>query len=105
LGKLKDSGTRYFLPDALYLKATYLRELSETKEARKVLQEARAVAEEIESRIILWKILGDLGEAKEASEIVESIAGNISDAALRETFRNYSKSIIEREQRSDQVGI
>jgi tetratricopeptide (TPR) repeat protein len=104
LSKMKVSSSRYFLPDALYLKAKYLHELGETEEAQKVLREARAVAEEIGSRIILWKILADLGEAKAAQEIVESIAGNISDTALRETFQNHSKSILAGERNLDQIG-
>ena len=105
LGKMKGSGARYFLPDALILKGSYLQMLGETEEARKVLQKARAVAEEIESRITLWRILADLGEAKAAREIVASIEGNISDAALRETFHIYAKSIIERDRNPGQIGM
>jgi class 3 adenylate cyclase/tetratricopeptide (TPR) repeat protein len=104
LSKMKASRSRYFLPDALYLKAKYLHELGDTDAARKVLQEARSAAEEIDSRIILWRILADFGEVKAAREIVEFIAGNISDAGLHETFQNYSKSVIERSVNIDRIG-
>lgn len=104
MGKLKGSGTRYFLPDALYLKATYLNEVGEIGEARKILQEARSVAEEIESHITLWRILADLGDTEAAAEVADMIAGNISDAELHETFQNFSKSIIERRVNIDRIG-
>jgi class 3 adenylate cyclase/tetratricopeptide (TPR) repeat protein len=104
MGKMRDSGTRLFLPDALFLKASYLQKFGEIDEAKKTLQEARAAAEEIESRIILWQILANLGETKPARQVVESIVENISDDTLRETFLNYSKSIIEKEEHTDQVG-
>ncbi len=104
LDKLRDSGARYFLPDALYLKATYLHEIGETKEARDVLLEARVTAEEIESKITLWRILADLDEVEDAREVVGSIAATISDAALHETFMNHSKPFIEREGHTDQIG-
>ncbi|MGW8227195.1 MAG: ATP-binding protein, partial [Anaerolineales bacterium] len=96
LDKMRASGTRLFLPDALFLKASYLQQIGEVDEAKKTLQEARAAAEEIESRIVLWQILAELGEAKAARQVVESIMENISDERLRDTFLNYSESIIEK---------
>jgi tetratricopeptide (TPR) repeat protein len=105
LKKMKDSSSRYFLPDALYLKAIYLEKLERTDEARKALQEAQTIAEEIGDRIILWQILADLGEVEYAGEIVESIAEAISDAPLRETFLTHSKTIIERGGYAEQIGV
>jgi class 3 adenylate cyclase/tetratricopeptide (TPR) repeat protein len=98
LGKILSSGARYFLPDALYLKALLLRAKGLVKESTAVLAEAQAAAEAIGSRIILWQILARSGEVEAAREEVASLAEKVSDAALRETFITYAKSIIEGEE-------
>lgn len=95
LGKIRDSGAHYFLPDALYLKAKFLLDEARDDEAIQTLREARAAAQEIGSRIILWRILADLGEAEAAHAEVDFIAGNITDGELRKTFVAHAKSIIE----------
>jgi class 3 adenylate cyclase len=95
LGKMSDSGARYFLPDALHLKAKFLLDQGGAGEALDTLRQARAAAQEIGSRIILWRILADLGEVEAALQEVDFIAGNISGAALRKTFRAHAKSRME----------
>jgi tetratricopeptide (TPR) repeat protein len=95
LGKLDDSGARYFLPDALHLKATSLRKQGGGEEALDMLREARAIAEQIESKITLWRILAELGDVDASREVVDSIAAEIADSELHRTFLRHAKSIQE----------
>jgi tetratricopeptide (TPR) repeat protein len=59
---MQQQGVRLFYPDALYLQAQALRALQRTDEAHTVLTEARAIAEAIGSRRMVWQILAALSE-------------------------------------------
>lgn len=96
LSKLRDSGTRYFLPDALHLQSTLLNEIGQVDEARKTLEEARRTAEAFEDRIVLWRILAELGETEAAEKIVALIADNIADIDLRQTFLAFARKSLAR---------
>ena len=74
LHKLRDSGVRYFLPDALRLQSRLLNEMGRTDEARTTLEEARETAEAFEDRIMLWQILAELGETEAAIAIETCVA-------------------------------
>jgi class 3 adenylate cyclase/tetratricopeptide (TPR) repeat protein len=100
IDSLSRTETRFFASDALHLKARALLALGRADEAGEALAQARTAAERVGSRRSLWAILLDLsrleagrGHAAEAQtlrrqarEIVEFIAGNISDAGLRASF-------------------
>ena len=49
-------------------------------------------------------ILVDIVNVNAAREIVESIAVTVSDTKLRETFRKYNRTIIERRVHIDRIG-
>ncbi|MBI3243398.1 MAG: AAA family ATPase [Chloroflexi bacterium] len=99
---LKRTETHFFASDALHLKAKALLALGLADEAWEALVQARTAAEQVGSRRSLWPILLDLsrleagrGHAAEAQalrrqarEVVEFIAGNISDSELRVSFLN-----------------
>ena len=100
IDSLSRTRTRFFASDALHLKARALLALDRSDEAGEALVQARTDAERVGSRRSLWPILLDLsrleagrGRAAEAQalrrqarEVVEFIAGNISDAELRASF-------------------
>jgi hypothetical protein len=100
LGLLRGGNIRFWLPDALELKARALRALGEAGPARQSLDEARQEAESLGSRRILWRILADLSEmereaghpadadalAKRAAQVVSYIAEHISAPDLRQSF-------------------
>jgi hypothetical protein len=77
-------GGRVFVADALYLKGRALLGQGETEAGYQVLQEARAEAEALTSRRILWEILHTLSE-------VEAARGNAAEA---EVLRGQAREII-----------
>jgi len=101
LADLREGQSRYLLADALYLKGKALAAIGLTRveEARVTLREARAEAEAIGSRRILWPILIALAEIEDrcdrqaearalrlpAREIIEYIADHCPPD-LRESF-------------------
>lgn len=97
LAKFQPLIMRPLISEALYLRGQCLVGLSQLDAAQKTLLEARAAAEAVGSRRMLWQILfalsrieTDSGEAtrlrQQAQEIVEYIAGNVSDPELRASF-------------------
>ncbi|MCI0529849.1 MAG: hypothetical protein L0Y56_20595 [Nitrospira sp.] len=97
LANFRQFGLRAYIPEALCLRGQILGGMGQTGAARKTLLEAQAEAEAIGSHRMLWQILFALSqletnppEAKhlhqQAQEIVEFIAGNISNAELRASF-------------------
>jgi tetratricopeptide (TPR) repeat protein len=97
---LHQFGLRVYIPEALYLRGKILREMGEAEAAHRTLLEARAEAEALGSRRMLWQILGALSQLEtdpaearhlrqQAHEIVQSIAGNISNPELRVSFLNW----------------
>jgi len=102
---LRNLNMRPFLADAYTLKGEALMALGRGKEAREVLQQARAEAEALGSRRILWRILlalsrveqenGDQTEAErlgaQARETVHRIADHAGSEALRASFLKLSQ--------------
>lgn len=102
LEPLRQVPGRPFLARALSLRGTALAGLGRVDEARAVLEEARAVAESIDSRRVLWPtfialadLAGRRGETDEADrlrdearKIVHHIAERIPEPALRASFLN-----------------
>jgi hypothetical protein len=86
LQRLEAGNVRYFLPYALHLQAHIFGKQGREAEARAGLLAARAAAESIGNRILLWQILAELGETDAAGEIVRFISEHISDEELREGF-------------------
>jgi tetratricopeptide (TPR) repeat protein len=100
MSTLRKFGVRLFMADALYLKGRVLLALSRTEEAYQTLQAARAEAEALNSRRILWEILftlsqvtvrrGDVAQAealrRQAQEIVEYIADHAGIPELCASF-------------------
>ena len=60
IARLRTVGKRSFLSDALYLKGQALRAQEQTEAASQVLSEARAEAESLGSRRMVWQILAAL---------------------------------------------
>jgi tetratricopeptide (TPR) repeat protein len=96
LTTLNQIGLRAYIPEALYLRGQILGGMDQTEAARKTLLEARAEAEAISSRRMLWQILfalsrleTDPAEAKrlrqQAQEIVEYISDH-TPLELRASF-------------------
>ncbi len=97
LATLSQSDLRVHMAEVLYLRGQTLGAMGQPDAARKTLLEARAAAETIGSRRMLWQILfalsrieTDPGEAgrlrQQAQEIVEDIARNVADPELRASF-------------------
>lgn len=97
LATLNQFGLRIFIPEALYLRGQTLGAMGQTEAAREALLQARAEAEAIGSRRMLWQILFALSQLEmnpaeatqwheQAQEIVASIAANVSDPDLRTSF-------------------
>jgi class 3 adenylate cyclase/tetratricopeptide (TPR) repeat protein len=95
--KLVAMRVRLYLPDAGYLKGRALLAQGRREEARAALKQARAVAEEIGCRRMLWLILFALSQAAadseerqrllaEAQATIGYIAEHIGDSQLRATF-------------------
>jgi len=92
--RLREYGMRSGLPEALYLRATALMGLGEHQGARDRLLEARAEAEAIGSRRILWRVLEALSQLEGGAERVEQlhrealqVIGFIADQIDREDLR------------------
>jgi hypothetical protein len=94
---LNQYGLWAFMPEARCLRGQILAAVGQTEAARDTLLEARAEAEAIGSRRMLWQILfalsqleTDAAEAKQwhkqAQETVADIAANVSDPELRASF-------------------
>lgn len=90
LRRMRDAGIRYFLPYVLHLRAQVLREQGRPDETRACLEDARLAAEAIGNRILLWRILAELGETEAAWETVRYIAGQISEPELRAEFEAFA---------------
>lgn len=97
LANLHQFGLRVCIPEVLYLWGKFLKGMGETGAACNTLLEARAEAEALGSRRMLWQILGALSQletdpaearclAQQAQEIVQSIAGSIGNPDLRASF-------------------
>jgi tetratricopeptide (TPR) repeat protein len=97
IGYLRQYGTRSHLPKALYLKAQALLGLRQEAAARDHLLEARAEAETMGARRILWRILDalsrletDPAQAKElqteARQVIRYIVAQIDQDDLRASF-------------------
>jgi tetratricopeptide (TPR) repeat protein len=98
-------GVRLFMTDALYLKGRALLGQGQTEQAYQALQEARAEAEALNSRRILWEILftlsqieaerGNTAEAqdlrRQAREVVAYIADHAGSPELRASFLGLPK--------------
>ena len=100
--RLRNEGGRSYLPDGLQLRGRALQALGDVDGARRALQEARTVAEEIGLRRVLWSILDDLAalEAahgdpaisanlrREARDAVQYLADHMGDPERRAGFEN-----------------
>ena len=100
IARLRRVGMRSFLSDALYLKGQALLAQDQIDAARQVLSEARAEAESLGSRRMLWQILaalsviedgrGRLAEAQQlraqAHESIAYIANHIPTKELSDSF-------------------
>jgi class 3 adenylate cyclase/tetratricopeptide (TPR) repeat protein len=89
LDRIDGMGIRPFRADALLLRGKAMAAAGMTSEAERALQDARASAEGLGHRKILWEILSELGRIadgdareallKEASAIVEAIAATLDE--------------------------
>jgi tetratricopeptide (TPR) repeat protein len=97
LTTLNQFGMGAFIPEARYLRGQILAAMGQTEAAWATLLEARAEAEAIGSRRMLWQILFALSQLEtdpaeatqwrqQAQEIVAYIAANVSDPELRTSF-------------------
>ena len=97
LARMQQIGTRLLLPDLLALKSRALLALGQRQEAWQALLEACEIARLQGSRRSLWAVLADLARLasdeqataayrREGREVVEFIAGHISDEGLRGKF-------------------
>ena len=108
LDLISKSGTRFFFPQALRLKASLLEREDKWREANQVLREAQQKAEEIGMKMELWRILArmarverHLGNTQEAErlgdsalQVVEQVLDNISDPDLADTFKSLANQQI-----------
>jgi arginine/lysine/ornithine decarboxylase len=94
---MRKIGMRLLMPDLLAQKSGMLLALDRKEEARQNLEEALQFARQQDSRRSLWQVLANLvklapddGKAaayrQEGREVVEFIAGHISDEGLRGKF-------------------
>ena len=97
---LEQTKLRPFRPDALYIKGRALLDQNQVTEARETLAAARAEAEALGAKRILWQILAVLAEADEclgnteeaaavhaeAGDIIRYLAAQVGEEELRETF-------------------
>jgi tetratricopeptide (TPR) repeat protein len=97
LADLRRYGIRLHMAHSLYLQGQALRGFGQDEAARTRLREARAEAEAVGSRRMLWRILYALSQLEagrveaerlrqHAEEIVEYVADNIHETALRASF-------------------
>ena len=97
---LEKTKFRPFRADALYIRGRALMALERTDEAQKALAAARAEAEALNTRRILWEILAAqarvaerqgrsetaVSRYRQAGNIVEYIAAHIDEPELRDSF-------------------
>ncbi len=97
LTDLRQFGMRSPMPDVLHLQGQAMLRLGQESAARDRLLEARAEAEAIGSRWLLWQILFSLSQLetdpteaqrlrRQAEEIIKYIADHIDDLELRASF-------------------
>jgi adenylate cyclase len=97
LARLRHYGMRSGLPEALYLQGRALLGLGQRGAARDAFVEARAEAESLKSRRMLWRILAALGQLesdrsraeslrREARQVVGYITSHIDQDELRSSF-------------------
>jgi hypothetical protein len=100
MDRLDQARARFYLPDAYLLKARWLSGEGRLDEATAAFEAARGAAEELESRVILWRILanharlmdarGEVEKAEnlrgQARRVVAWIGEHISDTELRGSF-------------------
>ncbi|MGH2521736.1 MAG: hypothetical protein ACRDH2_04450, partial [Anaerolineales bacterium] len=87
LNALRQSDTRAFLTEALYLRGKALLALGQFDQARKALAEARALAESMNVRLILWPTLIALSQ-------IEGQRGTLRDAEAQ-TLRTQARAVVE----------
>jgi ATP/maltotriose-dependent transcriptional regulator MalT len=102
LADLQEFGARMYIPQALYVQGQALLGLDETEEAQARLAEARAEAEAMGARRMLWQILAALAEIEsrrghvaeaenlraQAREVIAFIADHAGTPELRASFLN-----------------
>ncbi len=100
IARLRKVGMRSFLADALFLKAKALLAQGQVEAAGRVLNAARAEAESLGSRWMLWQILAALSAVEEnrgrhaevqavraqARELIAYIAGHMPTRDMRDAF-------------------
>ncbi|MEJ2737394.1 MAG: AAA family ATPase [Anaerolineae bacterium] len=97
IGRLREYGMRSLLPEALYLQGKALLGLGQEEAARERFLKARAEAESLGARRLLWRILADLGRLesdparaqeleREARQVIETIASQIDRQDLQKSF-------------------
>jgi class 3 adenylate cyclase/tetratricopeptide (TPR) repeat protein len=75
LQRLRYTGSRFYLAEALWLKGVVLRSLNRPEEAHQTLLAARSAAEKTAERPVQWRILVALVE-------IEELRGNAAEAAV-----------------------
>jgi hypothetical protein len=85
LAGMRQSGVRLYLPDLLHLQAQALLALGQDEPAHAGFLQARAEAEALGSRRMLWQILAALGQ-------IEDRRGNQSEA---QSLRRQAREIVE----------
>jgi predicted ATPase/DNA-binding SARP family transcriptional activator len=83
-GQVRQAGARSYLPEALWLQGKVLLGLEQPEQARQILLEARAAAEEAEVRRMGWPVLWELSQ-------LEAAAGNIDEA---ERLQEQARAIV-----------
>ena len=105
LPDLRHDNIRPFLVDVLYLKAQALLGMSNIEEGYHVLLDAKAIAEDINSRWMLWQILDEMAEVEikrgnfseaqklrqHAKELIDYITDHITEPELRMSFHDLPK--------------
>jgi adenylate cyclase len=97
IGRLREYGVRSLLPEALYLQGKALLDLGQEEAARERFLKARAEAESLGARPLLWRILTHLGRLerdpgraqeleREAHQVIETIASQIDRQDLQKSF-------------------
>lgn len=98
--RLHQVGSRYYLAEALWLQGKAWLALEKVEQAKEALMEAKAVAEDISERTILWRIPATLSDLERVSgnepeaeklrgqsqEILAYIADHTGSEALRASF-------------------
>jgi adenylate cyclase len=106
IGRLREYGMRSLLPEALYLQGRALLGLGQAEAARERFLKARAEAESLGARRLLWRILADLGRLesdparaqeldREARQVIETIASQIHREDLQNSFLELAHKWVE----------